>query len=161
MPPFRHGMGLTPEYCAWSAARGRCTNPRNRAYHRYGGRGITISEHWRDFRQFLTDMGPKPSPQHQLERRDNDQGYAQDNCYWATKLEQARNKGGRRPTCRLTCRGETLTIVQWSERTGFSTNQIRNRLRKGWSHQRALTEPLHIEHRNHHPKPSNWGRISK
>ena len=34
----------------------RCTNPNNKAYKNYGGRGITVCERWRDFTNFLADM---------------------------------------------------------------------------------------------------------
>lgn len=145
----KHGWSHTPEHNAWQAMRGRCLNPRNRRYHRYGGRGITICERWRDFANFLADVGPRPSPQHTLDRKDNDGPYDPENCHWSTPVEQARNRGGRRPTLRLTWQGETLCVTAWAERVGLSTNQIRNRLRKGWSVHRTLTEPIHAEKRTH------------
>jgi hypothetical protein len=156
---YKHGRSHTTEHHSWLAMRQRCLNPRNPRYARYGGRGITICARWHDFTLFLVDMGPCPSPKHTLDRRDNDGPYDLENCRWATQLEQARNRGGRRPTCRLTYRGEVLTIVEWAERTDLSTNQIRNRLRKGWSTSRTLSEPIHTEKRAYHPRTSLWGRV--
>jgi hypothetical protein len=73
----------------------RCTNPRHQSYARYGGRGITVCTQWlgpNGFRQFATDMGDKPSPEHTLERVNNDAGYSPENCIWATWEAQAKNK---------------------------------------------------------------------
>ena len=91
----------------------RCRNPHNISYPDYGGRGITVCERWHDFSCFYRDMGDPP-PGTQLERRDNNQPYAPDNCYWVTRLEQANNK---RNNVKLTFDGQTLSLSQWSERT--------------------------------------------
>ena len=87
-----HGGRRTPEYETWCGMIRRCENPKNHAFHRYGGRGISICERWRnDFSAFLADVGPRPSPEHSIDRIDNDRGYEPDNCRWATALVQARN----------------------------------------------------------------------
>lgn len=88
----------SPEYNAWAAAIQRCTNPKNGRYRDYGGRGITVYRGWRDsFAAFLFDVGPRPSPKHSLDRRDNDRGYEPGNVRWATRVEQDANKRRRRP----------------------------------------------------------------
>lgn len=75
----------------------RCSNPNVDNYKHYGGRGVTVCERWlHSFESFLADMGKKPSPQHSIDRINNDGNYEPDNCRWATKLEQIHNRV-RRP----------------------------------------------------------------
>lgn len=81
-----------PEYKAWLHMRERCRNPNHRIYKHYGGRGITIDPRWDSFDNFLQDIGPRPSSDHSLDRIDNDLGYSPNNCRWATKSEQNKNR---------------------------------------------------------------------
>lgn len=69
----------------------RCTNPRSRSYANYGGRGIEVCARWRDFENFLADMGEKPAAGMSIERLDVDGNYEPSNCVWATHREQTRN----------------------------------------------------------------------
>ena len=123
------------EHGIWALMRRRCNNPKDKRYADYGGRGITVCARWDSFENFLADMGPMPDGT-SLERRNNDLGYSPDNCKWATRKEQQRN---RRTNRLVTFRGETKTIVEWSELLGIAENAIRTRLDRGWSVDDALT----------------------
>ena len=87
-----HGMFTTPEYKVWAAMVQRCTNPNDKRWAKYGGRGITVCERWRLFANFIADIGERPAGM-SLERIDNERGYCPENCRWDTPNAQARNKG--------------------------------------------------------------------
>lgn len=89
-----HGASNNNElgYATWAGMKARCSNPNNKDYIYYGARGIKVCERWQEFASFLEDMGPKPTAQHSIERRDNDKDYEPENCYWATAIEQIHNR---------------------------------------------------------------------
>jgi hypothetical protein len=134
----KHGKANTPEHRCWKGMRDRCLSPRHRLYPRWGGRGITICPEWDDFMVFYRDMGPRPSPNHSLDRIDNDGPYAPGNCRWATRSEQQRNT--RRNTL-LTYQGRTMPIRAWADETGIHPNTLSSRIKKGWPPDRVLCAP--------------------
>jgi len=90
-----HGESVdnTPEYRTWRHMKDRCYNKNNSKYPRYGGRGITVCERWKDsYLNFIEDMGRKPSPDHSIDRINNDGNYEPENCRWATTQQQGTNK---------------------------------------------------------------------
>lgn len=75
----------------WAAMIQRCTNPNNKYFFNYGGRGINVCESWRKYKNFKNDMWPRPDG-YTLDRIDNSLGYSKNNCKWSSYLEQSKNK---------------------------------------------------------------------
>lgn len=127
----------TPEYDAWSSMKRRCLNPRAPNFKDYGGRGIAICQTWVDsFEAFLGAMGPRPSPSHSLDRIDNDGPYSPENCRWADRLQQARN---RRSNHIVEVNGRSLTVTEAALQAGVNIETVRTRISRGWSIERALS----------------------
>jgi hypothetical protein len=88
-----------PLWHTWANMVQRCENPNHQHFKNYGARGIKVCGRWRfgehgltGYQCFYADMGPKPSPQHSIDRVNNDLGYSKQNCRWATRKEQRANR---------------------------------------------------------------------
>lgn len=134
-----HGKSHTPEYFAWKNMRKRCQDPSHPEYGRYGGRGIAVCPEWESLEAFLSDMGSRPSTKHSLDRINNSLGYCKANCRWATPEDQSRNKRSNRL---LAFRGKTMCLADWAANVGISYKCLHSRMKRGWSIERALTEPV-------------------
>lgn len=132
---IRHGHGSrthrTKTYRTWQSMIARCTNPRLSEWRYYGGRGITVCEHWRTFENFLADMGEKP-PGRSIDRINNDGNYEPGNCRWATKFEQSINTRRTKLTAskaeeiRRLRRETGMPYARIAERFGISEGHARN-----------------------------------
>ncbi len=129
-------------YNTWRCMTQRVTNPKARWYSCYGGRGIKIDPAWKSFEQFLLDVGEKPSPNHSLDRIDTDKDYCKENCRWATAKEQNWNM---RKNVMVEYNGETLCLGEWEYRLGLGKGCLRQRLKRGWSTEKAMTEPVQMK----------------
>ena len=128
------------EYYTWRAMIARCENPNNKDFDAYGGRGIRVCARWRrSFSAFLDDMGRRPSPDHSIERRNNNSGYTPQNCYWATRQEPNHN---RRDNIVVEICGVHRTAMQWCSFFRLSRDTYKYRLRRGLSRLEALTTPV-------------------
>lgn len=139
---FTRGKKHPAEYTAWVAMKGRCYNPSNNRYHLYGARGICVCERWRGkngFSNFLSDMGPRPSENHSIDRKDNDGNYEPGNCRWATDAEQASNQ---RRNMIVDWNGERLTVAEVARRTGIKAATLYQRIHMGLTIERAVSEPV-------------------
>lgn len=134
-----HGMAGTPTYRTWQHMIERCTDPKDRGFANYGGRGITVCDRWLEsFENFLADMGEKP-PGLSIERSKNDEGYEPGNCKWATAAEQSRNKRTNRP---LTFAGRTQLLTDWANEVRLPVPTLHWRIERGWTIEAALTTPV-------------------
>ncbi len=133
------GGTTSTEYHSYTGMLARCYNPSHKNYYRYGGRGITVCARWLEsFENFINDMGPKPKG-YSLDRLDNDQGYAPENCEWRTAKQQCRNT---RRNIFLTLDGVTKCLSEWSEYLGINYGTLQSRYLKGWSDEKVLTAPI-------------------
>lgn len=141
-----HGRSKTRQYGQWEGIVGRCENPKSRAYKDYGGRGIKMCDRWRrgdgarsGFECFIEDMGERPSPNHSIERIDNDGNYEPSNCRWATRVEQQNNM---RNTIFIEIDGRTQSMCQWAREMGLKPSTVSSRIGKGWDPATAVMTPL-------------------
>jgi len=139
----RHGLGKKAEYGIWTKIRIRCRDITDHLYPYYGGRGITMSDEWfNSVEMFYADMGPRPGIGYSIERIDNDKGYCKENCKWATKKEQMRNK---RTTIRASINGEVKTVMKWAEIYNIDANLARHRIRiLKWNPEKAFSTPARV-----------------
>lgn len=93
---MKHGFSvrgnIQAEYRVWLTMWQRCVNQKASGYSRYGGRGIAVCPRWKSFVNFISDMGRRPSAQHQIDRKNNDKGYSPENCQWVTRGQQMLNR---------------------------------------------------------------------
>lgn len=131
----RHGLSDHELYDTWKNMMDRCYTPTHRSYPHYGGRGIRVEKEWHDVTRFITDMPIRPAGW-TLDRIDNNGNYGPDNCRWASRETQANNTSVNH---RLTYRGATRTIAQWSRIRGLLESTIRERINAGWTVEKALS----------------------
>jgi hypothetical protein len=131
----QHGLRNSPTYSSWLKMRGRCNDPKNNRYMRYGGRGIKVCDAWNNsFCAFFKDMGERPDGM-TLDRIDVNKDYELENCRWATEAVQKRDSQKL-----ITFNGQTKSITEWATYLGIRQSALSMRLGKyGWSVERALS----------------------
>lgn len=134
------------EHASWVRMRERCYQPTKDRYPQYGGRGIVVCDRWKDsFANFLADLGPKPTPDHTIERNDVNGNYEPSNCRWATRAEQSRNM---QRTFYVEYEGERMLFIDLVKRLGLNRMAVYGRLRNGWSLEQALAIPIRAKAKN-------------
>jgi hypothetical protein len=135
-----HRLSRTKEYNTWCRIIVRCYNENSPGYSDYGGRGIFMSDSWRNsFETFFADMGEAPSNKHSIDRIENDKGYYKENCRWATSKEQARN---RRSNNVVEINGVKKCVLEWCEHYGVSWHTFKTRRRRGVSMDMIFSKSL-------------------
>jgi hypothetical protein len=125
-----HRMSKTTEYLAWINIHRRCEDPKDKSYKRYGAIGIKVCKRWTTFENFIEDMGVKPTPKHQIERRSNSEGYSPGNCYWATTRRQSRNKSSN---VTVVYDGIAMVLRDACALAGLNYWTVWSRIDKGWA----------------------------
>lgn len=121
----------TPEYTAWQNIKRRCYSINGKDYPYYGGRGIKMSEEWKNsFESFLRDMGNRPSDKHSIDRKRNDGDYEKNNCRWATKKQQGRNK---RSNVKMEYNGRKILVSAFAKKMGVNQSNISYFIKLGYT----------------------------
>lgn len=147
VPDVAAGWAGTPEYTAFRNAKNRCERKADPRYSNYGGRGIAFR--FCTMTDFIAAIGPRPSPDHSLDRIDTDGHYEPGNVRWATKQEQARNKT---TSIIVTAFGRTAPLIEFCQEYGQPYKRAWERIRAfGWEPERAIAEGAEITARK------QWG----
>ncbi len=134
-------------YSIWSSMKKRCEPNYTRTKAWYYDRGIRVCEDWslpkmgyRNFKCWALANGYKEGLT--LDRKDVNGNYCPENCRWATYKEQSLN---RTDTIWLTIDGEKMNLYPAVEKFGnvVTYHAALSRLKRGWDHKRAVSEPLH------------------
>lgn len=124
----KHNKSTTPEYTSWESMKHRCLNSNNKYYKNYGGRGITVCDEWLTFEGFFKDMGNKPEKNFSLDRIDVNKGYYKDNCRWASRYTQDRN---RRDNIFIEHEGEKYILSDLAKKVNMHQQTLKARLLRG------------------------------
>lgn len=92
----KHGAYLDKLYQVHRSIIQRCFNSKHRSYKDYGGRGISLFTPWKEYKVFQAwaiSTGYKRGLT--IERIDVNQGYTPNNCTWASREQQSRNRRAR------------------------------------------------------------------
>lgn len=136
--PKTHGMSKHPAHCCWAAMKARCSNPKHKAWHNYGGRGISVCGEWEDsFEQFWVDMGSTYQKGLDIDREDNNGNYTPKNCRWVTRRKNTRN---RRVTIRLPGFPPDFWDVALAK--GIKRSTLYYRIKAGLSWEQIINTPL-------------------
>lgn len=112
-----------------------------RAWRAIIDHGHPICPEWRrSFEVFLRDMGPRPSPKHQLGRIDKASAFSKANCQWTTHTGVCRRSLRNRL---LEFNGKKMCMAQWADDLGLAYSTLANRLNVlGWTVEKALSTPV-------------------
>ena len=134
-----HGLWDSPIYRTWQHIISRCHNSRSERYKDYGGRGITVCARWQDVSKFHEDMLATYKPGLTIDRIDNNSGYSPENCRWATREIQQRN---RRNNIWVEMEGQLLVLKDWCTKLDIPYSMVYHRVTKmGWTPERAISTP--------------------
>lgn len=145
-----HRKTGTRLYQIWCGMKQRCYYPKSNRFKNYGAKGIRVCDRWLDFNKFYEDVevdykkhceeyGERDTT---IDRIDNTKNYCKSNCKWSTLWKRSHNRSNNHL---LTHKGITKPLIEWRREKGFKRGLIENRLRRGWSIEKTLEEPINIK----------------
>lgn len=137
---IKHGDYKTRLYHIWVGMRHRCFAPSDKYYHNYGERGIVVCDEWNEdylnFKEWALTNGY--NDELTIERIDVNGNYEPSNCCWIPRAEQPKNT---RISRRYTYNGQTKTLRDWAVSLGGSPDLVKERIKRGWDIEKAITTP--------------------
>lgn len=128
------------ERTAWRRMIQRCTNPKDKNYKTYGGRGIKVCDRWmKSFDTFFEDIGSAPSEDLTIDRINNNGNYEPNNCRWATRKQQSNNK---RDNVIIRFNGQSKTLAEWAEAFGMKYHTVYRLHLRGYELREAFEQRL-------------------
>lgn len=142
----KHGKSFTRLYTMWASMKQRCYYEKADNYANYGGRGIEVCEEWRnDFQAFYdwamaNGYNPNaPKCGCTIDRINSNGNYEPSNCRWVGMVTQGNNRTNNHL---ISYNGEQLTVMEASRKYSISPTALYQRIKNGWSTERALTTPV-------------------
>lgn len=129
-------------YATWKQMMQRCYDKEDKNFKNYGARGISVCSRWQEFKNFKTDMHPRPKGL-TVDRIDNDGGYSPENCRWATPTDQALNRRSNRV---IEHNGVELPVAEWERRLGLKSGVMHARLKRGFTGEKLFHKGLLPNH---------------
>lgn len=145
-PNYKHGKRNTRLYRIYHNMKSRCLNQNSLFYHRYGGRGIEICEDWLNSFQSFYDWSITHNygDNLTLDRINNDGNYEPNNCRWVNRRIQCVNRSNNHI---VTINGMTKSLMEWCDFYNINYRTVQDRLKRGWSEEKALCEPVQTKFR--------------
>lgn len=144
-PNYKHGLRNTRLFSIWSNIKTRCLNSNTPSFKHYGFRGIKICKEWLDFKVFYDwSISNGYSDNLTIDRINNNGIYEPSNCRWVDMRTQTRNT---RNNHFYTIDGVSKPLIEWCEIYKINYKTVRDRLKRKWSIERALTEKVQIKFR--------------
>lgn len=134
-----HGQSKTRLYKIWVGMKKRCNDEWGKTYKYYGGKGVKYADEWEYFEPFRDwSLSNGYSDKLTLDRIDSNGDYEPSNCRWVDMKTQANNTNRNH---RITYKGITKTLTEWSEEYNISYSLLQGRVNSGWDFEEAIFTP--------------------
>ena len=137
-----NGFSRNRIYKIWKKMLSRCYNSKEKFFYRYGKRGITVCDEWKNdfmaFYNWANNNGYKKELT--IDRINNNGNYCPENCRWATRKEQANNTSRNKI---IEFNGTKMTASQWSEKIGIKYQCFLQRIKRIGINEKVFNKNIH------------------